>query len=250
MRAFLSSPRRQRRLLWSLAAVVPVVAVVVAVLALPTRHDFGPILHESGPSVVPRAEKPVVLTPRLRAELDRTVDEFVRTAVVRRDLARGWELASPAMRASVSRKDWDAGNLPVFPYPANALRDASWRRIYTTGKTVGIDVMLQPKEGSNGRVLVYSAELTLADGRWLVDQWFPRATLGAPATPAKAGAKPKPGAARPLLYDHGKLDARWLALPLGILSLLVLVPLVLLVRGRIRHRRATNAYRAHSLGER
>lgn len=250
MRLFLSSPRRQRRLVWSAAAVAPVVAVVVAVLLMPTKHDFGPIAHESGPSVVARAEPPIRLTPQLRGELDRTVAAFVQTAVIRRNLARGWELASPTMRASVTRREWDAGKLPVVPYPAAALRTWSWRRAYAAGNTVGIDVLLQPREGSGGRVLVYSAELTLAKGRWLVDQWFPQATLGASAAPSKAGGKPKPAAAKPLLYDHGKLDARWLLLPLGILSLLVLVPLVLLVRGRIRHRRATSAYRAHSLGER
>ena len=115
---------------------------------------------------------------------------------------------------------------------------------------IGIDVLLQPKDGSGERALVYSAELTLTKGRWLVDQWFPRATLGAAAAPAKAAGKPKPGAARPQLYDHGKLDAGWLAVPLGVLSLLLLVPIVLLVRGRVRHRRADRAYRAHSVGER
>lgn len=231
--------------------MLPVVAIVVAVLVMPTKHDFGPIVHEGGASVVLRAEKPVRLTPQLRAELDRTVKEFVRTTVVRRDLGRGWTLASPAMRASVTRKEWEAGKIPVFPYPAKALRAASWRRAYASGKTIGIDVMLQPKEGSGGRVLVYSAELTLTKGRWLVDQWFPQTTLSAAAAPTKAGAgKPKPAVSRPLLYDHGKLDAHWLLLPFGILSLLFLVPLVLLARGRIRHRRAENAYRTHSLGGR
>ena len=247
---FLSSPRRRRRLGWSAVAVAPAAAIFVAVVVLPTRHDSGPIRHESGPSVVYRTEKPLTLTPQLRSELDRVVNEFVRTAVVRRDLDRGWELASPAMRANVTHDQWAAGDLPVFPYPAAALKTWSWRRTYAAGDMIGIDVLLQPKDGSGERALVYSAELTLTKGRWLVDQWFPRATLGAAAAPAKAAGKPKPGAARPQLYDHAELDAGWLAVPLGVLSLLLLVPIVLLVRGRVRHRRADRAYRAHSLGER
>ena len=246
----LSSPRWQRRLVWSAAAVAPVAAVAIAVVTMPTSHDFGPIAHEGGASVVLRNAKPIRLTPQLRVELDRTVNEFVRTAVVRRDLDRGWELASPAMRATVSRNEWTAGRLPVFPFPAAALRTSSWRRVYSSGNTVGIDVMLQPKDGSGQRVLVYSAELTLTKGRWLVDRWFPQTTLGVAAAPAKAGARPKPGPSRPRLYDHGKLDTRWLLLPLGVLSLLLLVPVILLVRGWIRHRRASRAYRSHSLGER
>lgn len=246
----LSSPRRQRRLAWSAAAVAPVAALAIAVVAMPTSHDFGPIAHEGGAAVIARAEKPISLTPQLRSELDRTVNEFVRTAVIRRDLDRGWALTSPAMRATVSHAEWTAGTLPVFPYPAKALRTSSWRWVYGAGNTVGIDVMLQPKEGSGERVLVYSAELTLTKGRWLVDQWSPQATLGAASAPAKAGEKPKPGASRPRLYDHGKLDTHWLLLPLGVLSLLLLVPLVLLVRGNVRHRRAARAYRSHSLGER
>ncbi len=248
--ASLSSPRRRRRLAWSAAAVVPVVAVAVAVVTMPTRHDFGLIAHEGGAAVVLRTEKPIRLTPQLRSALDRTVTEFVRTAVVRRDLDRGWALASPEMRAAVSHDQWTAGDLPVFPYPANALRTSSWRQAYAAGNMVGIDVMLQPKEGSRGRVLVYSAELTLTKGRWLVDQWSPQATLGAAATPAKPAAKPTAGSSRPQLYDHGKLNARWLLLPLGVLSMLLVVPLVLLVRGNVRHRRAERAHRVHSLGER
>lgn len=245
----LSSPRWRRRLAWS-AAAAPIAAVVIAVVAMPTSHDSDPIAHEGGAAVVQRNEKQIRLTPQLRSKLDRTVNEFVRTAVVRRDLGRGWELASPAMRATVSHDEWAAGKLPVFPYPAKALRTSSGHRAYGAGNTVGIDVMLQPKEGSGARVLVYSAELTLTKGRWLVDQWFPQATLGAAATPAKTADKPSAGSSRPQLYDHGKLDSRWLLLPLGVLSMLLVVPLVLLVRGNVRHRRAERAHRLHSLGER
>lgn len=44
-------------------------------------------------------------------------------------------------------------------------------------------------------------------------------------------------------YTKGKLDARWLLVPLGVLALIAIFPLSLLVRGAVRRRLAERRYR-------
>ena len=110
-----------------------------------------------------------------------------------------------------------------------------------------IDVMVLPQPGLTQRTLVYGVELTDygtgAQRRWLVDTWFPQTTLAPGGTPAT----PKPAvtltSAPESPYTKGKLDARWLLVPLGVLALIALFPLSLLVRAAVRRRRAERRYR-------
>ena len=97
------------------------------------------------------------------------------------------------------------------------------------------------------RTLVYGVELTAYGGgtlrQWRVDTWFPQTTLTSGGTPTT----PKPAFTRTTApespYTKGKLDARWLFVPLGVLALVAIFPLSLLVRGAIRRRRAERRYR-------
>lgn len=189
------------------------------------------------------------MTPAIRRELDDVVQRFVRSAVLRKDLDTAWELASAKLKAGVTHERWSAGELPVFPFPEQAFRAASWRKRLTYGRTAAIDVMVVPKPGSSQRTIVYGAELTDygAPGhrRWLVDTWYPQTTLGggAPAPQTTQPAGPATTAESPLA--KGKLDARWLLVPLGVLVAVALVPLFLLARGAVRRRRAARRYREH-----
>jgi hypothetical protein len=186
-------------------------------------------------------QKPIVVTPLVRRQVDATVNEFVQTAVVRRNLKSAWRLASPVMREGVTRSQWNRGDLPVVPYPAKALRAASWRLTFVDGQRIGIDVTVFPKVRSGALRLVYSARLSPAgkgrQRRWLVDSWYPNVTLGAEPPPsAKKGGKAE--AEEPTLaYGKARLGTAWLLVPLAIFSLIVLVPLVLAARGVFARRR-------------
>jgi hypothetical protein len=249
MPGFLSSPRRRRRLGWTLAVVVPLVAiVVVSVLYRKSGSEDTPVAADT------TGAAPVVatirVTPAVRRQVDETVQTFVHTAVIRRNLAAAWPLASPAMRQSVTRSEWLRGDLPVQPYPAAALRAADWSLRYRNERTLGIDVMVQPKQGSGAPVAVYSAELSApgsgAPRRFVVDSWFTQTTLGAAAGPSEpGGSKTETTAADDpeLAYDSGKLGTEWFLVPAAILLLALATLGGFGVRSIVRARRAERRYR-------
>jgi len=252
MSSLLASPRRRRRLAWtgSLVAVVAGAAWLTVELDQRAQGD-KPSSAQPVPEQVaepaPAAEKPIVVTPAVRREVGSTVAAFVRTAVVRRDLGSAWELASPLMRAGVTRGDWNRGDLPVFPYPAAKLQDSSWRLTYVDGQHLGVDVTMFPKPRSGGLRLVYTARLspseTAGDRRWLVDWWYPNVTLGSEEAPTNG--KGKAARDEPVLtYGKARLSGRWLLVPVALFSLLLLVPAVMIARGARARRRADRLYRA------
>lgn len=244
----LASPRRRRRLAWGLGALAAAATVALVALLLPRGEGLpGGQLRPAGTGTATAAAKPLRVTPAIRREIDAVVERFVHSAVLREDLDEAWGLASPTLRAAVSRERWNAGELPVFPFPPEAFRVEDWRLRYALERTVVIDVMVLPKPGLAQRTIVYGVELTAYGAgesrRWLVDTWFPQTTLTPGATPTM----PKPVVTQTVVpespYTKGKLDARWLLVPLGVLALIALFPLALLVRGSVRRRRAERRYR-------
>lgn len=253
MQGLLASPRRRRRIARAGLAVAAVAAVAGVVILDPGGVDPP---RESAPEPSPPAAQqpqqplePLRLTRESRRELDSTVRRFVATAVARRDLDEAWRLASPEMRAGVSRRDWNRGDLPVLPYPADAVGAVDWSVGYVEADAVVVDVMIQPKRGSGERVQVYSVQLSQARdrGRWLVDSWIPAATLGGDAPQARP-APERGGARPPLAFDDARLSAWWFLVPAFFLALLVLTPVVLAVRGIRTRRRADRAYREWPAG--
>lgn len=244
----LASPRRRRRLAWGLGVLTAAATVAILAVVLPRgeRLPEGE-LRPAGAGTETATTKPLKVTPAVRHEIDVVVERFVHSAVLREDLDEAWKLASPKLRATVSRKRWNAGDLPVFPFPREAFRVEDWRLRYSFDRTVVIDVMVLPKPELAQRTLVYGVELTAYGGgksrRWRVDTWFPQTTLTSGGTPTA----PKPAvtqtAAPESPYTKGKLDARWLFVPLGVLALAAIFPLFLLVRGAVRRRRAERRYR-------
>ncbi len=177
MRLLPASPRRRKRLLY--ASPFAVLAVVFFVLVVFFRDPGGAV----GPSARPgKAEvytlpKPTPIAAAAKADALRTLDVFVRSAALRQDLERSWELASPAMKLGTSHRDWLEGNLPVFPYPAAEFKTASYRVTGTyAGRIVDADALILPRR-KNGEQRVYSCELHEVDGRWLVDWCYPRKSL-------------------------------------------------------------------------
>src|SRR5215212_3452002 len=130
MRTFLSSPRRRRRLGWTLGIVLAIAALVAISVALSTSgSEDTPVATEAGETTTPTVAT-IRVTPAVRKQVDRTVQAFVHTAVIRRDLASAWPLTSPVMRRSVTRREWTRGDIPVQPFPAAALESADWRLRY------------------------------------------------------------------------------------------------------------------------
>jgi hypothetical protein len=175
-----ASHRARVRLLWGSIAGAFVLTVVLLIVFVPnTGHSYATPVIDAPPDVV-RAPKHVPATPAMRRAAEATLDTFVRSAVIRRDLAKSWPLATPHMKIGTTRKEWLAGDLPVVPYPAEAFDDFGATLEYSYRNVLGFDVLVIPRANKAGRTAgqqVYSCELHDVRGRWLVDFCYPRKTL-------------------------------------------------------------------------
>jgi hypothetical protein len=222
-----------------------VIVAAGAVTLMPRGHRTpdSEVVEETGAAAATRP--PLAVTPARRRQIDLLVRRFTETAVTRRDPAAAWELASKAMRSGVSRAAWNRGELPgVLPFAASALKDVSWKLVYRAPDRVGIDVLVVAKPGSGQPTLVYQTDLVLENDRFVIETWVPEATLIGGGTPPPAAAESPATVESP--YSRGRLDARWLLVPAGIVLLLLGTALVLVVRHAVRSRRAYRRYRGHA----
>jgi hypothetical protein len=169
-----------RLLRGSIAAAVLIVVALLLIFDRNSGHSTATPIDFSKPAVVVRTPKTVRQEPGALASARRTLDAFVRSAVVRRNLASSWPLATAHMKIGTSHADWLAGNLPVVPYPANAFRAFGLTQKYSYRGVLGFDVLVLPKltrAGNAAGQQVYECELHDVRGSWLVDFCYPRKTL-------------------------------------------------------------------------
>lgn len=170
------SPRARRRLAWRAGALLAV-AVVAVPLAFfrNTGHSYQTPLSNA-PASVYHEPKHVPASAATRRAAERTLDAFVRTAIIRDHPGHAWTLATPHMREGSTRAEWQSGTLPVPPYPAAEFRASSLRLKYSYRGVLGYDVLVLPRT-PKGEQRVYACELHDIHGQWLVDWCYPRATL-------------------------------------------------------------------------
>ena len=247
MRQVLSSYRWRRRLAWLGVALALVVALVLAILALP-RH--GRIITETfsddEPPPVVVEEKPVPMTPARRRAVSHTLVRFVATAVTRDDPLAAWDLSTRGMKAGTTRAQWAKGELPVLPYPATPSQAASWTLTSSTENDVVVDLVLQPPRRSKRGPIEFEAELkavgTGSNRRWLVHQFIPVRSFDPVAAKPKP-VKPVPIGSKPN-YPKGRLSPAWFLVPAVLLAMIVLVPVGIGVVNWRRGVRAEREYRS------
>jgi hypothetical protein len=169
-----------RLLRGSIAAVVVLGVVALVVFDRNSGHSLATPIDPHGVARVYHAPKTVRATPQQKAAAVSTLSQFVQSAIVRRNLASSWPLATAHMKEGTSRSDWLQGNLPVVPYPAAAFRSAGYTLKYQYKGILGYDVLVLPKEtpaAQKAGQQVYACELHDVGGRWLVDYCYPRKTL-------------------------------------------------------------------------
>jgi hypothetical protein len=120
-----------------------------------------------------------VPTVPLAPEARQVVVRFIKTAVMRQNLAEAWTIAGPQIRQNLTRQQWLSGNIPVVPYP-NAAVDRSPVKITWSHPTeAGLEVVLQPKPGSREKPQLFFVNVlkqgTGSRARWVVDYWAPYA---------------------------------------------------------------------------
>lgn len=201
------------------------------------------------------------MTPADRAAIGATVDRFVKDVLLRQDLADGWDLAGPHLRAGTTRAAWVNGTgVTVEAYPAKGSDfSRSW-----TGKLVGpghavLSMVALPKPGASAYQKAFTIDLRKVGGRWLVDIFYPAATfrlgkhqgscglskcaISGPADFSAQGGSVGAGGAGATTKGRIGTDSFAIAIA-AIGAIVVLTPLGFWARARRRNRRAMAAYLA------
>jgi hypothetical protein len=241
----LQSYRWRRRLAWIGAFVALVIGVVVAAIALPkdtgVHYDIEPTGTEPAQTVA-NALTHARLTKADRRAINATLVAFVRTGVTRADPAAAWNLVTPAMRSGVTRKEWNKGHLPVFPFPAQISDHPSWSVLTSYTGDVTIDLILQPRSTSKRGAIAFAVDLLETKrGTWLVDSMTVEQAYGASTPSAK---NPKPVKVPNGEPPKGKLSTLWFIVPGVLLALIALVPVLFLLNTWRRNRAINRRYRA------
>ena len=236
MRGLLDSPRRRKRVL--IAGVVAGAALLATGLGLHFTNTAEPQKEtfERGRVRITHDQVPKRLLPADRQAILAVVHRFVRTAVAGKDLAAAYDLSTATLKGGVTRAQWARGENPIYHYPvfkhgvriAASYENDVMVQLYLRARSrkvepLGVDVELKAVGAGPAR-------------RWLVDYFQPRATLVTAGDRPASGPEPKD----PGIGPH--LTERWLLVPLGMFSLIVLLPIGLALKHWTAARAAERQY--------
>jgi hypothetical protein len=173
-----------------------------------------------------------------RAEINRTIDAFVRDGVRHENLAAAYDLTTPTFRGGVSRAQWAKGDTPIYPYPARGTSWHGWTLDYALRNDVAFELFLQPRAGAKVDPTSFSGEVKKIHGRWLVDSFYAAATFSTKTQRVVGPRDFGPGTGASGDGGNSTLGAIWFLAPASVGALILLVPLSFLglsiVRGRRR----------------
>jgi hypothetical protein len=234
----IASPRRRRRL-GILTGVLALAGALAGLALLVPDKKPAPEHFSSAPAKVV-VDRTVPVRAAERREIAKVVNGFVVGAVKRQNLSSAYDLVTLALRGGMSRAEWARGTIPVYPYPASGARFPGWTVLYSYRDRVGLELMLRSGARKAPRALSGNLELKRIGGRWLVNSFVPAAVYSAHRI---VGTHDFVAGAPSAQATHGRLGAVWLAVPIALVSLFVLVPGGLFLRGWLRSRRIARAYR-------
>jgi hypothetical protein len=267
----LASPRRRKR--WAIVTTLVVVSVPLVFLAAHYTTSGSPG-NANGPYVSDsfyREPKHVPFTAEKRRAVSAVLAKFIDGAVSKHDLAGTWDLAGPGLRQGLTRQDWLNGQLPLVPFAASKRGQGSWSLVnYSYKNKVGLELLMFPEHRSGQLATVETDVVRGRDDRWRVNYWMitklhgPGSAAAADSAsamsegppnvhklPGKEKKKAQAAAARHKAADQQPLDptggvmhldAKWLLVPVGLLSLTLLTLIGLGVAAWIRNRRAAATY--------
>jgi hypothetical protein len=239
----LQSPKRRRRL--RILALVLAAAGGLAFVGLEYSNTGEGLQEHFRPGPVQRVATPppaAKLSVVDQKSVQQIAELFIDTAVLRQHVDDSWELTTAKLRQGLSRREWDSGNIPVTPFPANAVGVVKYRLDWTGEDLVYLKIAIVPKPTSDVQGQAYDMGLTRhggpADHRWRVDYWVP-AGVGV----AVSGPRARAVAKEALRQPSSRLPVAWIFLPVGlILGLIFGLPIVIFGRQRLRSRRALREY--------
>ena len=216
-------------------------AVVAVVLLWPNTAPNEQQAPSTVKAPIEKEPKPVRLKAPDKKDALEVVTRFVYTAVARRHVDRSYNLVAPELRAGFTRRQWATQDIPVVPFPAQSAR---WRLEYSDERGVGFSVALFPTQESHQRAQVFLVGLhTIGKAKrqhWVIDNWQPAPSQG--LQPVSGGPGGGGGGVleqtSPNVNASGKSteSTAWLLLPVGLLSLIIIIPLWIA---------SVNLYRGH-----
>jgi hypothetical protein len=226
-----SSPRARRRLLVVGAVLVAAGAAVVVVLLIPNNH--GSIASPSGTDTAQlvRRQRQIRVTPQMGASIDALFDQFVPRAIARQDPASARPFVTANLWRQATPAEWRAGTIPVPPYDPAGTTFHGWRAIYAFPRDVSVELTLEPRRARDP-VGSFTVGLKRAGPRWLVDSIYAEGTHGgeSAAAPAATTTAAQTTTEHVVGGSRGRLSGVWLLVPLGLLSLIVIVPIAVFTR--------------------
>jgi hypothetical protein len=253
MRSILRSPRKRRRLTYAVVTPLAIAAVVTAaVLWMPEARKDPPEVFGNQEAVnIAAHEQTVRLTRADRKLVNEAIDVVMNDGVKRQNPGAVYQVASPQLRSQATKKEWQRGDIPVYPYPALGKKFHGWTINFSQRNHLNVDLLVMPSRnrGTLGPVAL-TLDLRKIDRRWLVDGIFPVATF-APLPPqgnrgpvistydlVPAAAGSAPSGAR------SRLSYAYFFLPAAIIGGGIAFVVGYFVMRAVRDRRATKRYLA------
>ena len=174
----------------------------------------------------------------VRKQINRTLDLFVRYGVERVDPARAYAVASPMMRSSQTRAQWNAGTLPVPPYQTKGHAFHQYTLTAASRRQVAMTMILPPRHPKTEGAVAYNVRVSRCGPRWCVDWFTPTAYFAAASKTPSIRAEPDlaPSAGGASLDPKKHADLIMLGVVL-VLSVPLLIGVALFANGLRRRRR-------------
>jgi hypothetical protein len=106
--------------------------------------------------------------------------QFIETAPLRKNLDQAYALVGPALKGTMTRKQWSKGNIPVIDYPAGNAKTAAFIVDWSYRTQIMLEVDLVAKKGSPSNIrphlpffLGLERQGDKPNGRWRVNTFIP-----------------------------------------------------------------------------
>ena len=157
----------------ALVLVAGVVAFTIAYFGT-TGEEAARETFQPGKPTIVKNEKQVKDVP---SAVRIVAGEFINTAVARKNLAKGWRLTHPELKAGITLKEWEKGDIPVIPYPVGTVDTTLFKVDAAYPREILMSIAMIPKKGAGVKPALFKIGLK-ATGKgshkhWLVNYWGP-----------------------------------------------------------------------------
>jgi hypothetical protein len=167
------SSRRFNRWLLVVGALV-LAAGLIAILATKVGNNSGTTenANPTGPPIreLAKAQKNI----RFPADAWKVVQQFVSTALARKNLSQAWAISDANVRGGLTLKQWMSGNIQPPYFPTSRIIRYNWKNTnYAHPRDAALNLILVPTANSGGRTQTFQIGLVKvgqgAKAHWLVD---------------------------------------------------------------------------------